>query len=161
MLGPKGISDLVTLQSNSRYRHRNQGLQRMRSQLSVKTQPIMGGSIKSVCTHIYVYTHIHILYICVYACFGGFPGGSVKNPACSPGDLGSIPGLRKMPCRREWLPTPVFLPGGFHGQRSLAGYSTWGLNKSDTTEPLTLALSFTFIYVFIQYLHNLNYKWTA
>jgi len=38
-----------------------------------------------------------------------------------------IPGFRprvgKMPCRRVWLPTPVFLPGEFHGQRSLAGYS--------------------------------------
>ena len=28
--------------------------------------------------------------------------------------------------RREWLPTPVFLPGEFHGQRSLVGYSPWG-----------------------------------
>ena len=28
--------------------------------------------------------------------------------------------------RREWLPTPVFLPGELHGQRSLAGYSPWG-----------------------------------
>ena len=91
----------------------------------------------------------------MYVCFGGFPGGSVKNPACSAGDLGHIPRLRKMPWRREWLPTPVFLPGGLHGQRSLAGYSAWGLNKSDTTEPLTLALSFTFIYVFLQHFYNL------
>ena len=73
-------------------------------------------------------------------------------PAFSAGDLGHIPGLRKMPWRREWLPTPVFLPGGFHGQRSLVVYSAWGLNKSDTTEPRTLALSFTFMYVFIQHL---------
>ena len=34
----------------------------------------------------------------------------------------------------EWLPTPVLLPGEFHGQRSLAGYSPWGHKKSDTTE---------------------------
>jgi len=33
--------------------------------------------------------------------------------------------VRKIPWRREWLPTPVFLPGEFHGQRSLAGYSSW------------------------------------
>ena len=33
---------------------------------------------------------------------------------------------RKIPWRREWLPTPVFLPGEFHGQRSLEGYSLWG-----------------------------------
>ena len=31
-----------------------------------------------------------------------------------------------MPWRRKWQPTPVFLPGEFHGQRSLAGYSPWG-----------------------------------
>ena len=33
-----------------------------------------------------------------------------------------------------WQPTPVFSPGEFHGQRSLAGCSPWGCNKSDTTE---------------------------
>ena len=32
----------------------------------------------------------------------------------------------------QWQPTPVFLPGEFHGQRSLAGYSRWGLKESDT-----------------------------
>ena len=35
----------------------------------------------------------------------------------------------KIPWRREWLPTPVFLPGEFHGQRSLAGYSPWGCKE--------------------------------
>ena len=39
--------------------------------------------------------------------------------------------------RREWLPTPVFLPGEFHGQRSLLGHSPWGRKESDTTEQLT------------------------
>ena len=38
----------------------------------------------------------------------------------------------------EWLPTPVFLPGESHGQRSLVGYSPWGPKESDTTERLTL-----------------------
>ena len=33
--------------------------------------------------------------------------------------------VRKIPWRREWLPTLVFLPGAFHGQRSLVGYSPW------------------------------------
>ena len=36
------------------------------------------------------------------------------------------PWVRKIPWRREWLPTLVFLPGEFHGQKSLAGYSPWG-----------------------------------
>jgi len=44
------------------------------------------------------------------------------------------PWVEKLPWRREWQPTPVFLPGEFHGQRSLAGYSSWGHKESDTTE---------------------------
>ena len=40
----------------------------------------------------------------------------------------------KIPWRRAWQPTPVFLPGEPHGQRSLAGYSPWGRKKSDMTE---------------------------
>ena len=38
------------------------------------------------------------------------------------------------PLENERLPTPVFLPGESHGQRSLSGYSSWGRIKSDTTE---------------------------
>ena len=38
--------------------------------------------------------------------------------------------------RRKWQPTPVFLPGKSHGQRSLGGYSPWGRKESDTTERL-------------------------
>ena len=45
-----------------------------------------------------------------------FPSGSTgKECACNAGDLGSIPGLGKIPWRRERLPTPVFWPGEFHG----------------------------------------------
>ena len=44
---------------------------------------------------------------------------------------------RKIPWRRKWQPTPVFLPGEFHGQRSLVNYSPWGRKESDTTERLT------------------------
>ena len=68
----------------------------------------------------------------------GFLGDSDgKESACNLGDLGSIPG-GKIPCRRDWLPTPVFLPGEFHGQRSQEGYSPWGCKELDTTERLTL-----------------------
>ena len=42
------------------------------------------------------------------------------------------------PQEREWLPTPVFLPGESHGQRSLVGYSPWSHKELDTTEQLTL-----------------------
>ena len=42
-----------------------------------------------------------------------------------------------MPWRRKWQPTPVFLPGESHWQRSLVNYSPWGCKKSDITEQLT------------------------
>ena len=57
------------------------------------------------------------------------------------GDPVSIPGPGKIPWRKEWQPTPVFLPGEFHRQRSLASYSPWNLKELDTTEGLTLSLS--------------------
>ena len=61
----------------------------------------------------------------------GFPGGSDgKESTCNAGDLGLIPGLVKIPWRRAWQPTPVFLPGKAHGQRSLVGYSPWGCKES-------------------------------
>ena len=37
------------------------------------------------------------------------------------------------PLEKEWQPTPVLLPGKFHGLRSLVGYSLWGCKESDTT----------------------------
>ena len=50
---------------------------------------------------------------------------------------GFSPWVRKIPCRRQWQPTPVLLPGEFHGQGSLVGYSPWGHKESDTTERLS------------------------
>ena len=58
--------------------------------------------------------------------FFKFGGSDGQASACYAGDPGSIPGLGRFPRRREQLPTPVFLPGEFHGQRNLAGYSPWG-----------------------------------
>ena len=43
----------------------------------------------------------------------------------------------KIPWGRKWHPTLVFLPGKFHGQRSLVGYHPWGHKDSDTTEWLS------------------------
>ena len=62
----------------------------------------------------------------------GFPGGSViKNPpACI---TQGLPCVRKIPWRRKWRPTPVFLPGKPHGQRILAGYNPWGREDLYTT----------------------------
>ena len=47
------------------------------------------------------------------------------------------PWVGKIPWRRKWQPTPVFLPGKSHGQRSLAGYRLWDSKELGTTEQLT------------------------
>ena len=55
-----------------------------------------------------------------------------KNPPANAGDTGdggSIPGVRKIPWRRKWQPTPVLLPEKSRGQRSLGGYSPWGRKR--------------------------------
>ena len=58
----------------------------------------------------------------------GFPSDSVvKNMPANAGDIGEFdPWVRKIPWKRKWQPTPVFLPGKSHGWRSLMGYSSWG-----------------------------------
>ena len=64
-----------------------------------------------------------------------FPGGdSGKESACQCRRCEFDSWVGKIPWRRKWQPTPVFLPGGFHGQRSLAGYTPWGHKELDTTE---------------------------
>ena len=51
--------------------------------------------------------------------------------------------------RRKWQPTPVFLPGESHGQRSLVGYGPWGRRELDTTQRLSITHSVlsTFLYL--------------
>ena len=71
----------------------------------------------------------------------GIPGGaSGKEPACQCRKCkrhGFDPWIRKIPWKKAWQSTPVFLPGEFHGQRSLVGYSPQSRKESDTTEQLT------------------------
>jgi len=45
-----------------------------------------------------------------------------------------VPGFGRIPWRRKWQPTPVFLLEKSYGQRRLAGYSSWGHKGSDATE---------------------------
>ena len=61
----------------------------------------------------------------------------MKNLSANAGDIrdtGSIPGWRRFPWRRPWQPTPVFLSGESHGQRSLTGHSPSSCKEYDTTE---------------------------
>ena len=84
--------------------------------------------------------YITLFWVCLFVCFGYTAQASqvvlaVTNlPAKAEviRDMGSIPG--KIPWRRVWQSTPIFLPGKFHGQRSLVGYSPWGHEELDTTE---------------------------
>ena len=60
-----------------------------------------------------------------------------KEPACQsrrPKRCRFYPWVGKIPWRRAWQPTPVFLPGESRGQRSLTGYSPWGHKELDMTE---------------------------
>ena len=82
-------------------------------------------------------------HLCSFAQYHpGFPGGtSGKEPACQCRRLkrpSFNPWVRKTPWRRKWQPTPVFLSGESHGQRSLVGYSPWHSKESDTTEKLSI-----------------------
>ena len=61
-----------------------------------------------------------------YALTLSFPGGSDgKESACNARDLGSNPGSGRSPGEGNGKPTPAFLPGKPHGQRSLEGYGPW------------------------------------
>jgi len=73
----------------------------------------------------------------------GFPGGFViKNPLpvqeMQGMQIHPWSGCRKIPWRRKWQPTPVFLSGKSHGQRSLAGYSPWDLKELSLTGQLSM-----------------------
>ena len=65
-----------------------------------------------------------------------FPGGSVvKNLPAQTGH-GLMPSVGKISWRKKWQPTPVFLPGKFHGWRSLEGYCPGACKETDTTQRL-------------------------
>ena len=76
--------------------------------------------------------------------YWGFPGDVlVKKLACQCRRCkrhGFDPWFGKIPWRKKWQPAPVLLPGKFHEQKSLAGYSPWGHKESNATEHAYAAL---------------------
>ena len=81
------------------------------------------------------YIKCYTLILHLLSTFLGFPDVSVvKESACQCSRHRFEPWDRKMPWRRKWQPTAVFLPGESHGQRSLEGYSPWGRRELETTE---------------------------
>ena len=67
---------------------------------------------------------------------------------------GFNPRVGKIPWRRAWQPTPVFLPRESHGQRSLVGYSPLSCKELDTTEGLRIYTSSVCIHTSIHYIHT-------
>ena len=82
--------------------------------------------------------------LCYLLWFGVLHSSDGKESARNAGDpalsCGSDPWIRKIPWKRAWQPTPVFLPGEFHGQRSLAGYGPQGCKEPNTTKGLVPTL---------------------
>ena len=72
----------------------------------------------------------------------GVPGSSeAKKSSCQCRRCGFHPRVERIPWRRKWQPTPVFLPGKSHGQRSLAGFSPWGHKRVKNNLATELQLS--------------------
>ena len=85
--------------------------------------------------------------VCIDSDFGK-SGARGKEPACQCRRHkrgGFEPWLGKITCRRKRQPTPVFLPGEFHGQRSLTGYSPLSHKESERTEVTWHAQAFCLI----------------
>ena len=80
----------------------------------------------------------HMLSDCYFCCEppGGSDGKKKKKIHLQCRKHRLDPWVGKIPWRRKWQPTPVFLSGKFHGQRSLEGYSPWCCKELDTTERL-------------------------
>ena len=96
----------------------------------------------SVCGQISLCLFFERIYVIVFRARHDSPASQVvlvvKNLPVSAGDMRQgfrfDPWIGKIPQRTAWQPAPVFMPGEFHGQRSLAGCSVWGCKESDTTE---------------------------
>ena len=100
------------------YGQKNQN--RKQTNKKKQTPKTMASSLTEICFSLTFYIKSSAQY------YKGFPGGSdSKESTYNAGDLGFNPWVRKIPWRREWLLTPVFLPGESHGQRSLARCSLW------------------------------------
>ena len=115
------------------------------------------------CMHARMHTHTHtqsilgtlttqqILTGFMTAYTHNLPGGTRgKEPACPCRRHKRHrfdPRLRKIPRRREWQSTPIFLPGESHGQRTLVGYSPQSHKESDRTESTWHTSMHTHLYI--------------
>ena len=84
-----------------------------------------------ICSYLQTHQVVYINYVQMVCHLRWLSG---KESACQCRRLRFDPWVRKIPWRRKWQPTPVFLPGKRHGQWSLEGYSPWGRKELDATE---------------------------
>ena len=104
--------------------------------LSCSLRPSLSGQVFYFLNYIFRNSFsTNILIVNVQFLYNYFPGGSDGKSICLQCKRpGFDPWVGKIPWRRKWQHAPVYLPGKFHGQRSLVGYSPWGGKESDTTE---------------------------
>ena len=88
-----------------------------------------------------------IPFLSIKTALTDFLGGSgSKEPDCNAVDPGSSPAFGRFSWRRHWEKnTPVFLPGEFHGQRSMMGYSPWGRKERLTLSALDVQPSWCWV----------------
>ena len=95
-------------------------------------QQLWSGALAGPCPHKRQYLHLM-----EHSGTRGLPWAlSSKESTCRCRTCRFYSWVGKVPWRRKWQPTPAFLPGESHGQRSLVGYSPWGSEEPDMTERL-------------------------
>ena len=92
----------------------------------------------------------------MYTCFPDAATGKESTYQCRrPKRLGFDPWIWKNPWSRKWQPTPVFLPGESHGQRSMVGYCPWDQKEStEWAHTHTHTHTHTFIYIHIIFIQS-------
>ena len=113
----------------------------------------------NLCAHLFICQHIcFCVFVSAYVCF---PGGASGKESAFQRKRHKRHGfdlwVRKIPSRSVWQPTPVFLAGESHGQRSLMGYCPQAHKESDTTEA-TCTHARTCAYVW-RYMHKYINVW--
>ena len=112
---------------------------------------------------------IHLWFFCFGPHIMAHYAWILELPRCCSGKESTCkcrrlhPWVGKIPWNRKWQPTPVFLPGKFHGQRSLVSYSPWGCKELEMTERLSTSICTYFIsllkYKLVMEEFNLNHSY--
>ena len=100
---------------------------------------------------------LHCRRILYQLSYQGSPWLSGKEATCwcrRAGEHRFDPWVWKIPWRGIWQPTPVFLPGESHRQKSLVGYSLWGRKESEMTERLIMHVQYTFMNTNLKITHG-------